>query len=358
MNLVGVSYQRGLGTAVDLKEAVRWYRQAAEQGLDRAQSNLALCFDRGDGVDQDHKMAFEWCLKAALQGYSPAQFNLGIMYSLGQGVPSAPDPDLEQAFRWFLQAAQRGYNDGMLNVGVCYEQGHGVTKHTGKAFEWFLRAAEGGNTDAAMKVAEMYAQGVGVVKDLGESRKWMLRARGEDGDSSPRPGDFGSGPNGNTGLWPVLKTVQEYDEGITAHRLVIVYFFASWCAVCSELLPELKTLLADGQHDDIHVVRVDVDAVDTKDLIARYDVRMLPCLLYVCGGTVIASSKGKHLARVRECIRALRDHAAQHPVASAQTAASTLASDTQSEPSAPSPPIAVGSIAASVDALAMSEFAK
>ncbi len=35
------------------EEAVRWYRAAAEQGLPRAQCNLAWCYEYGKGVAQD-----------------------------------------------------------------------------------------------------------------------------------------------------------------------------------------------------------------------------------------------------------------------------------------------------------------
>ena len=40
----------GKGVAQDSKEAVRDYTIAAEQGNDRAQYDLGMCFDDGDGV--------------------------------------------------------------------------------------------------------------------------------------------------------------------------------------------------------------------------------------------------------------------------------------------------------------------
>ena len=48
--LVGECFQRGLGTSVDLKEAVRWYRLAAAQSLADAQHNLGNCYCQGRGV--------------------------------------------------------------------------------------------------------------------------------------------------------------------------------------------------------------------------------------------------------------------------------------------------------------------
>ncbi len=40
----------------------------------------------GLGVVQDHKEAVKWYRKAAEQGYVFAQENLGIMYAVGLGV--------------------------------------------------------------------------------------------------------------------------------------------------------------------------------------------------------------------------------------------------------------------------------
>jgi hypothetical protein len=57
---------------VDLEEAVRWFRMAAEQGDTNAQNSLGMCFKNGEGVAKDPAKAAEWLLMAAEQGNAKA----------------------------------------------------------------------------------------------------------------------------------------------------------------------------------------------------------------------------------------------------------------------------------------------
>ena len=52
----------------DDAEAVKWYRQAAAQGLAKAQSNLGVMYYKGHGVRQDLALAQEWLGKACQNG--------------------------------------------------------------------------------------------------------------------------------------------------------------------------------------------------------------------------------------------------------------------------------------------------
>ena len=62
------------------KEALRWYRKAAEQGYSVAQFNLGVMYENGLGLPQDYIEALKWYRKAADQGIADAQNNLGLMY--------------------------------------------------------------------------------------------------------------------------------------------------------------------------------------------------------------------------------------------------------------------------------------
>jgi hypothetical protein len=102
-------YHAGQGVAQDYKEAVRWYRLAAEQGNALAQVKLGLMYDKGQGVAQDYTEAVRWYRLAAEQGDASAQFNLGLMYYAGQGVPQ----DYIQAHMWFNLAGAGGIAEGI-----------------------------------------------------------------------------------------------------------------------------------------------------------------------------------------------------------------------------------------------------
>ena len=66
--LPGVSVRERPGVEQSWEEAVRWYRAAAEQGLPRAQCNLAWCYEYGKGVPQDLGESYRLYRKAAEQG--------------------------------------------------------------------------------------------------------------------------------------------------------------------------------------------------------------------------------------------------------------------------------------------------
>ena len=84
---LGVAFDFGrLGVGKDYAEAVKWFREAAEQNNAAAQDNLGQCYTAGEGVAQDYAEAAKWYRKAAEQNYVPAQYNLGVAYDNGLGV--------------------------------------------------------------------------------------------------------------------------------------------------------------------------------------------------------------------------------------------------------------------------------
>ena len=58
----------------------------AREGNAVAQYSLGVMCEEGRGLAQDHKEAVSWYRLAAEQAYAPAQFNLGVMYHDGRGV--------------------------------------------------------------------------------------------------------------------------------------------------------------------------------------------------------------------------------------------------------------------------------
>ena len=61
-------YDNGKGVPQDYKEAVKWYRLAAEQGDARCSIQSWLHVHNGEGVPQDYKEAVKWYRLAAEQG--------------------------------------------------------------------------------------------------------------------------------------------------------------------------------------------------------------------------------------------------------------------------------------------------
>ena len=98
------AYERG-----DYVQAVKLFRQLAEQGHQWAQRRLGAMFAEGKGVPQDYQEALKWYRLAAAQGNQFAQMNLAVMYSNGTGVPQ----DFVRAHTWFtLAVAASSGNSG------------------------------------------------------------------------------------------------------------------------------------------------------------------------------------------------------------------------------------------------------
>jgi hypothetical protein len=107
--LIGAAYADGDGVPQDDREAVRWYRMAAEGGYETAQAILGKCYATGTGVPQNYADAVRWSRKAAEHGEVAAQGLLGVCYLLGRGVPK----NYSEAYVWLsLAVANRSPLDG------------------------------------------------------------------------------------------------------------------------------------------------------------------------------------------------------------------------------------------------------
>ena len=143
---LGMMYSNGEGVLEDDKEAVKWYRKAADQGnglvQNKAQSKLGTMYDNGEGVLEDDKEAVKWYKLAADQGYAPAQYNLGLMYDNGEGVLQGHN----EAVWWYRKAAEQGVADAQYNLGIKYSTGQGVLQNFVTAYAW-INIAEANGRD-------------------------------------------------------------------------------------------------------------------------------------------------------------------------------------------------------------------
>ena len=114
------------GVPRDEEEAIRLFSIAlqpvqlsASDGKAWAQSDLGDYFHDGWVIDKDYRNAVYWYRRAAEQGYPPAQNNLGWLYMHGHGV----SPDEEMAVKWFRRAAQQGDVTALDNLKVLGKVG-------------------------------------------------------------------------------------------------------------------------------------------------------------------------------------------------------------------------------------------
>lgn len=128
-NARGVMYANGKNVARDDKEAVRWFRLAADQGNVDAQRHLGVMYSDGRGVPQDDKEAVKWFRLAADQGNADAQYSLGMIYGYGQGAgykQGVPHDDKE-AIKWFRLAADQGNAAARTKLNQMRSDGRGLS---------------------------------------------------------------------------------------------------------------------------------------------------------------------------------------------------------------------------------------
>jgi TPR repeat protein len=169
---LGFIYYYGHGVPQNYGEAMRWLHKAAEQGNAVAQNTLGVMYINGQGVSQNYAEGLEWYRKAADQGFATAQTNLGAMYFLGQGVSQ----NYSEAMKWYRKAADQGNADAQNTVGAMYESGHGVMQDYAQAANWYRKAAEQDNDVAQHNLGVLYHDGHGVPQDYAEAAEWFRRA--------------------------------------------------------------------------------------------------------------------------------------------------------------------------------------
>ena len=104
---LGYYLQTGKYVVKNVKEALRLYHLTIAKGCAFAEEKLAFCYAHGleDEIKQDDKQAVEWFRKAAEKGRQNAQFALGQCYQHGIGVRR----DLRAAKQWYQAAATQGH---------------------------------------------------------------------------------------------------------------------------------------------------------------------------------------------------------------------------------------------------------
>ncbi|MEF0939853.1 tetratricopeptide repeat protein [Rhizobium sp. BR 362] len=191
---LGRLYFFGLGVQPDFKQAVFWFREAADQNNPYAEFRLGLAYSLGDDeAAPDPEQANIWfqkaiagLSKAAKNGDVMAQYLLGGMYSQGEGaVPDAMMANFwfQKAMGSFREAAEQGTTSAQYWLGQMYLNGQGVSRDVDQAIIWLSKAAEQNDLDAQLCLGEIYTYAQYDRKDSDLAIKWLTKAaeQGEPG---------------------------------------------------------------------------------------------------------------------------------------------------------------------------------
>jgi|GEM_PF-7057469 len=174
-----------------IKQAIRQYRLAAEEGNPEAQFNLGLAYHLSEGIKKDPVQlakAVYWLRLAAKQGHAEAQFKLSSVLDIlsrawhfGDDVISLAAIRDESA-KWLSLAAEQRNATAMRYMGFSWETGRlpAGKVDMSKALKCYRLAAEQGDSEAQFSLGLIYSLGKGVEKDKAEAAKW-LRLAAEQG---------------------------------------------------------------------------------------------------------------------------------------------------------------------------------
>lgn len=159
----------GQGVDRDEKEALKWYRMAAEGGDVVGAYQYGSALLRGaEGTEKDPAEAARWFQSAAGQNVGVAQLALGLLYADGNGVAK----DQNAAADWFKKASDAGVPEGMYQYAVAINRGLGTAKNAPEAFKIYRRLADWAHPGAMQGLAALYFSGEGTAPNTQLAYYW------------------------------------------------------------------------------------------------------------------------------------------------------------------------------------------
>ncbi|GBL96152.1 Death ligand signal enhancer [Araneus ventricosus] len=173
---LGICYELGKGTRVNLTRAAFCFRKASMKGHGLASVSLARYFHEGlGGLPVNHETAKLLLEQAADQGIQEAIIFLGLQY--------LEDGQWSDAFELFSDLASKDDVDATYYLGLCYENGWGVTEDQRTAMEHFSKNAKLGHSRSILSLIKYYEEGLGgcdIDLDFALTLSQMLADQGDD----------------------------------------------------------------------------------------------------------------------------------------------------------------------------------
>jgi len=170
----------------DWDQVFRRCHAEGSSGSAVAQQILGLLYDKGLGTPMNHSAAADWFRQAAEAGNAKAQYQYGRLLRDG---PSGVRRDREAAVGWFTKAAQQGDVEAMAGLGRAFVRGEGTRKSEAEGAQWYRQAVDGNVVEAAFELSLLYRDGKGVPKSDSLAFVLMDRAasRGHPGAAKELP---------------------------------------------------------------------------------------------------------------------------------------------------------------------------
>lgn len=166
-------YSAGLGTPVDLSQAVDRLERVARAGDGPVAFDLGRRYELGErGAPKDPTAATEMYRLAAEAGHLPAFAVLGARLEQGLGVPRSE----RKAAEVYEAGAKQSDVRSQAAIAAMYAEGRGVRKDEKMAFFWYETAAQGGDLGSQYQTAMLLFRGRGVARSDSTAMMWLERA--------------------------------------------------------------------------------------------------------------------------------------------------------------------------------------
>jgi TPR repeat protein len=164
-----------LDSANSRRLAVKWLRQAANQGNQYAQYNLARIYLNELSEYQvqfpvDFRQAARWLEKASANGHVLATRMLANLYKNGMGIDANP----KKALLLLDDAAAAGDAVAMFEMAIMIESGVLGVKDDSKVFILMDKAAHAGHAEARKWLAEAYTDSKLIPQNNFRSFVWYV----------------------------------------------------------------------------------------------------------------------------------------------------------------------------------------
>lgn len=162
-------------TEPDFEQALRLFREEAEDGNALAMHDLGRMHADGLGTEIDAGTSFSWYAKAlsafedieSVKENRYVEYRIGKMYAAGLGT----EQDYEAAAGWFSEAVAKRHKYAQYSLAGLYFHGQGVGQSYETAFSLYLRAAVQHMPYADYELAKMYRDGVGTAVNNAETAR-------------------------------------------------------------------------------------------------------------------------------------------------------------------------------------------
>lgn len=161
MNNLGQLYLSEEGIQ-DFKLALQWFTRGADKGHSGCMYNVGVMYANGSGMTKQLEEAYKWFKKAADKGMEEAKEAVKKIEKEGlvstevkNGDAAFDKKEYDKALTWYQQGADKGYSEAMYKMGLIYELKH----KTSLAREWYKKAIAGGHLKAKEALEELELAG-------------------------------------------------------------------------------------------------------------------------------------------------------------------------------------------------------